>query len=134
MQEKFPKLTVDAVIIENDSVVLIKRKNYPFEGMWALPGGFVDYKERVEDATVREAKEETGLDVEVEKLVGVYSAPDRDPRGHTVDVAFLCKIIGGTLKFGDDAADVKKFRISELPELAFDHRKILDDALEFLQR
>jgi len=131
MEQKVPRLTVDAVILsrERKSIVLIKRGISPFEGMWALPGGFVQYKETVENATIREAKEETGLDIEIERLVGVYSDPERDPRGHTVAVTFLCRRVGGELNAGDDAAEAKEFKLEELPEMAFDHRKMVDDAL-----
>lgn len=123
-------LTVDAVIVYNNGIVLIKRKNEPFKDHYALPGGFVEYGETVEEALLREVKEETGLDVKPVKLVGVYSRPDRDPRGHTVTVAFLC-IGEGELKAGDDAKEVFVFPIEEtlkLP-LAFDHGEILRDAL-----
>jgi len=131
MEQKIPRLTVDAIILNREmkSIVLIKRKAYPFVGMWALPGGFVEFKEAVEDATIREAKEETGLDIEIEKLVGVYSDPERDPRGHTVAVTFLCRKLGGELIAADDAAEAKEFKIKELPEMAFDHRKMVDDAM-----
>ncbi|WP_010477302.1 NUDIX domain-containing protein [Thermococcus zilligii] len=123
-------LTVDAVIIYNNGIVLIKRKNEPFKGHYALPGGFVEYGETVEQAVVREAREETGLNIRPIKLVGVYSDPKRDPRGHTVTVAFLC-IGEGELKAGDDAGEVFVFPVDEalkLP-LAFDHGEILRDAL-----
>ncbi|MBU4265611.1 MAG: NUDIX hydrolase [Candidatus Altiarchaeales archaeon] len=131
MTQKIPRLTVDAVILdrEKNSIVLVKRGIYPFEGMWALPGGFVEYKETVENATIREAKEETGLDIEIERMVGVYSDPERDPRGHTVAVTFLCRRVGGELNAGDDAAEAKEFKIKEMPEMAFDHRKMVDDAM-----
>ena len=111
------------VIKKNNSVILIKRKNEPYKNFWALPGGFVEYSETVEHAVVREVKEETGLDVKVVKLVGVYSEADRDPRGHTVSVAFLCEITGGNLKADTDACDVCEFNINSLKELklAFDH-------------
>lgn len=127
---KNPALTVDTIIIEDNKVILIKRLNNPFKDHWAIPGGFVEYGEKVEDAAVREAKEETGLDIELTKLVGVYSDPDRDPRGHTVTVAFLSKIIGGTLKSDSDAKDAKFIDISELKnmKLAFDHNEILKDS------
>lgn len=127
---KNPALTVDTIIIKDNKVILIKRLNNPFKDHWAIPGGFVEYGEKVEDAAVREAKEETGLDIELTKLVGVYSDPDRDPRGHTVTVAFLSKIIGGTLRSDSDAKDAKFIDISELKnmKLAFDHNEILKDS------
>ena len=128
---KIPSLTADIFIYDNNlNFILIKRKNNPFKDYWALPGGFVEYGEKVEDAAVREAKEETGLDIELTKLVGVYSDPDRDPRGHTVTIAFLSKIIGGTLKSASDAKDAKFIDINELKnmKLAFDHNEILKDS------
>ncbi|ODS42506.1 MAG: DNA mismatch repair protein MutT [Candidatus Altiarchaeales archaeon IMC4] len=127
---KTTRITVDAVIVDNDSVVLIKRKNPPFKGMYALPGGFVDYNESVEEALVREAKEETGLDVNIERLVGVYSAPGRDPRGHTVSICFLCRVSGGGLAAGSDAETAEKFKIEHLPKLAFDHKRMIHGCLD----
>lgn len=123
-------LTVDGVILYRGGVVLIKRKHEPFKDFYALPGGFVEYGETVEEALKREMKEETGLDVRILKLVGVYSDPGRDPRGHTVSVAFLC-IGEGELKAGDDAKEVHVVPIDEVEKLplAFDHAKILRDAL-----
>jgi len=125
---KNPLLTVDIIIVHKDgSIVLVRRGRTPFNGMWAIPGGIVEYGERVEDAAVREAKEETGLEVRLTELLGVYSEPGRDPRGHTVSVAFLAEKIGGKLKGGSDASDAKLFK--RIPRsLAFDHTKILRDA------
>lgn len=125
-----PALTVDSIIISENKVVLIKRLNNPYKDSWALPGGFVEYGESVEDATVREAKEETGLDICLDKLIGVYSDPDRDPRGHTVTVAYKCSIAGGNLKSSSDAKEAKFFTIDEIKDvkLAFDHEIILKDA------
>lgn len=127
---KNPALTVDTIILEDNKVVLIKRLNNPYKDHWAIPGGFVEYGEKVEDAAVREAKEETGLDIELIKLVGVYSDPNRDPRGHTVTIAFLSKIVGGTLKSDSDAKDAKFIEINELKnmKLAFDHNEIIKDS------
>lgn len=122
-----PLLTVDTVIIYMGKIVLIRRKNPPFQDHFALPGGFVDVGETVEAAAVREAKEETGLDVEMIKLIGVYSDPARDPRGHTVSVCFL-GVGSGKLKAGSDALYTELFGINEIPELAFDHNKIIENA------
>ena len=122
---KNPALTVDAIAIKDSQIVLIKRKNPPFQGSYALPGGFVDYGETVENAVIREFKEETGLDAEIQEFIGIYSEPDRDPRGHTISAVFQLKIIGGKMLAGDDAADVSLFPLGELPDLAFDHTKII---------
>jgi 8-oxo-dGTP diphosphatase len=123
-----PKLTVDVVAPMEGGIVLIKRKNEPFEGQWALPGGFVDVGETVEDAAVREMKEETGLDVELVRLVGVYSEPNRDPRGHNVSVVFLANIVGGEMS-ADTDADEAEVLDPESVELAFDHAKVVAEAL-----
>lgn len=125
-----PALAADSVIIYGNKAILIRRGNEPFKGMLALPGGFVEYGETVERAAIREALEETGLIVRVDSLLGVYSEPGRDPRGHTVSAVFLMKVVGGKLRAGDDAAGVELVPLKELGrrELAFDHRKILADA------
>ncbi|MCX9024499.1 MAG: NUDIX hydrolase [Candidatus Methanoperedens sp.] len=122
-----PLLTVDALIIFEGKLVLIRRGNPPFKNHFALPGGFVEVGETVEAAVVREAKEETGLDIEIIKLTGVYSDPLRDPRGHTVSVCYLAKG-RGKLKAGSDAKDIGLFGLNEIPELAFDHNKIIENA------
>ncbi len=121
-----PFPTVDIVIeVDDAGIVLIKRKNPPHG--WAIPGGFVDYGESVEEAAVREAKEETALDVELVRLLGVYSDPDRDPRFHTVSTVFVARA-SGTPVGQDDAAEARVFTRDNLPDdLAFDHRSILDD-------
>src|ERR687895_2000427 len=101
-----PKLMVDVVVpSEEGQVLLIRRASDPYEGQWALPGGFVEVGEMLEDAAVREAGEETGLKVEIERLVGVYSDPDRDPRGHNVSCAFLARAKEGELSAATDAAE-----------------------------
>jgi 8-oxo-dGTP diphosphatase len=127
-QFKNPALAADAIIKEGDGIILIKRKFDPYKGRWAFPGGFVDYGERVEDAVRREAKEETGLDIELVKLVGVYSDPDRDPRKHVVSVSFLARKVGGDMKVTDETTDVKVFENIKESELAFDHAKVIRDA------
>jgi 8-oxo-dGTP diphosphatase len=129
MSYKTPKLTVDGIILDDEKVVLVKRGRDPFKGKWALPGGYVEYNEKVEDAMIREIKEETSLNTEIKELIGVYSDPNRDPRGHTITIVFLLKIVDGEIKCGDDACDVKFFNLDQLPELSFDHDKIIADAL-----
>ncbi len=124
-----PKLTVDGVALLNGQIVLIKRKNSPFQGMFALPGGFVEVGETVESAIVREFREETGLETKIKRLIGVYSDPARDPRGHTASVVFELEVTGGNLQGGDDAAEAELFDIDKMPELAFDHCKIVSDYL-----
>ncbi|MBN2254731.1 MAG: NUDIX hydrolase [Deltaproteobacteria bacterium] len=121
-----PIPTVD-IIIESDSdgIILIKRKNEPIG--WALPGGFVDYGESLEDAAIREAKEETSLDVTLISQFHTYSNPDRDPRHHTVSTIFIARATGKA-RADDDAADIGYFTRDSLPDpIVFDHRRILDD-------
>jgi len=118
-----PIPTVDLIIGYNGGIVLIKRKNLP-EG-WALPGGFVDYGESLETAAVREAKEETGLDVELLRQFHTYSDPNRDPRHHTITTVFIAKAEGKAIA-GDDAKGLGIFTEYTLPgQIAFDHRDIL---------
>ncbi|MHA1525778.1 MAG: NUDIX domain-containing protein [Promethearchaeota archaeon] len=130
---KTPLLTVDAVILYNSKdIILIRRKNPPFQGDLALPGGFVDIGETVENACIREAQEETNLKVKITKLIGIFSDPKRDPRGHTVTIAFLCEPVDKRrkLKAQDDAADVEIVPLIEIPKLklAFDHMEIIKAA------
>lgn len=127
---KNPVPTVDVIIAHpGRGVVLIERRNPPLG--WALPGGFVDYGESVEFAAVREAKEETSLSVQLKELLGVYSEPDRDPRQHTMSTVFIATCENpGALHGGDDAVCARFFPMSDLPELAFDHAKILKDFSE----
>ncbi len=127
---KTPVLAVDAVIYMKDNcVVLIRRGNPPFQGFWALPGGLCERGETVEQALCREVEEETGLLVEPVQLLGVFSEPDRDPRGHTVSIAFLARPTGGQLRAGSDASHVKTFKRAPR-NMAFDHRRILAAAEE----
>ncbi len=124
-EHRNPVPTVDIIIKYVDGIILIKRKNPP-EG-WALPGGFVDYEETLEDAAVREAKEETGLDVRLVRQFHSYSDPHRDPRRHTISTVFLAEA-EGEYAAGDDAAAIGVFSGLDLPDnLAFDHRQILED-------
>ena len=130
MDKKSPRITVDGLIVKNKTILLVERKYPPYEGKWALPGGFVEYKETVEDAVIRELFEETSLKTKIEYLLGVYSKPDRDPRGHTISVVYKLNIVNGDLKSGDDAKDAKFFDFDRLPELAFDHADIISDYLK----
>jgi len=130
MKYRNPRLTVDGILINNDKILLIKRRNDPFKDMWALPGGFVDYGETTEDAIKREMQEETGLICDITDLFGVYSDPNRDPRGHTVSIIYDLIKKDGTLQSGDDASEVKFFKLSNLPSLAFDHDSIILDKME----
>lgn len=121
-----PMPTVDIIIETGKGIVLIRRKHFPYG--WAIPGGFVDYGESLENAAVREAREETSLDVELISQLGAYSDPARDPRHHTISVVFRARAVSGQLRAADDAAELGIFDHSNLPEdLAFDHGKILQD-------
>lgn len=134
---KNPSLTADIFIYDNDlNFILIKRKNDPFKDCWALPGGFVEYGESVESAAIREAKEETSIDIELEELVNVYSKPDRDPRGHTVTVAFTAHGDFSARKADSDAKDIGIFSQLQLDDikLAFDHDKIIKDCLKIAKK
>ena len=125
-----PVPTVDVIIeIDNQGIVLIERKNPP--PGWALPGGFVDYGESLEDAARREAREETGLEMTGLKQFKAYSDPSRDPRQHTITNVFLAQARGRPTG-GDDAIQAKVFTTGNLPaQLAFDHSLILKDYLEY---
>ncbi|HWI40657.1 MAG TPA: NUDIX hydrolase, partial [Verrucomicrobiae bacterium] len=124
--------TVDMVIEVDGGIVLIERKNEPYG--WALPGGFVDYGEAVEAAAVREAKEETGLELGELHLLGVYSDPSRDPRHHTITITFVARGSGIPCA-ADDAASLQVFPPDRLPApLCFDHAQILKDYLRYLER
>lgn len=121
-----PLPTVDIIIEVGDrGIVLIKRKNPPLG--WAIPGGFVDYGESLEDAAVREAKEETCLDVTLIRQLHTYSRPDRDPRHHAISTVFLARA-SGIPKAADDAAGLGLFTQDNLPHpIVFDHTEILED-------
>ncbi|MGI9405593.1 MAG: NUDIX domain-containing protein, partial [Hyphomicrobiaceae bacterium] len=124
-----PLLTVDCIAFDGErNVLLVKRKNPPFQGKLALPGGFVETGETVEDACRREFAEETGLQAGKLELVGVYSNPDRDPRGHVVTIAFATLIPGTCPTAGGDAVAATWVQDWENKGLAFDHACILNDA------
>jgi ADP-ribose pyrophosphatase YjhB (NUDIX family) len=125
-----PFTTVDAIIEIDGGIVVIERINPPFG--WALPGGFVDYGESLEEAVIREAKEETGLDLTGVKQFHTYSEPNRDPRFHTVATVFIASAKGEP-KAGDDAAKLKVVKLNEIENLdfAFDHKKIIQDYIRY---
>lgn len=124
-----PLLTVDCVVMDTKGrVLLIRRGNEPYKGRLALPGGFVDVGETIENACRRELLEETGIKAGRLRLIGVYSDPARDPRGHSVAAAFLTRVRSAAARAGDDAAAVEWVEDWRRLELAFDHRRILRDA------
>ncbi len=130
-----PALTADVVVVRGQGaareILLIRRAHDPFAGSWALPGGFIDAGETPQDAARRELSEETGIvSADGLRLVGVYGAPGRDPRGWTVSVAYRVSISGEpAIRAGDDADDARWFAEDQLPPLAFDHDRIVTDAL-----
>jgi len=126
-----PPIAADVIAEIGNQIVLIERKNFPFG--WAIPGGFVDFGETVEQAAVRELREETSLDVELRALLGVYSRPDRDPRGQTVTLVYIGRA-NGVPSASDDAKKVGLFDPDSPPSpLAFDHTEILADYRHFLR-
>ncbi len=129
-----PALTVDAVWIKGQRILLVRRSRAPFRGCWALPGGFVELRETVEEALVREIREETGLSARPKELVGVYSGPKRDPRKPSTSVVFLVTGRGGTPRPGDDAGEAAWRDLGEARELAFDHARMVADARRLLRR
>lgn len=137
-ERNFPRITIDSIVDLGDSIILIRRLNPPFKDQWAIPGGFIELGERVEDAVIRETKEETGLDVEIGRVFDIYSDPERDPRGHTITLVYICKNIGSInddLKASTDAKEAKIFKKEDIKDLklAFDHSKILNDYLNSIK-
>jgi 8-oxo-dGTP diphosphatase len=130
-----PDLTADCVVVHEGDVLLIRRKKDPYKGQWALPGGYINKGEKSKDAAARELLEETGLVAEDLRYVGVYDAPNRDPRGWVVSHAYTCiDTTSRDILAGDDAAEAKWFSMAEAEAmpLAFDHNQILTDALDSL--
>lgn len=128
-----PRLTTDCVVFDKAGrLLLIRRANEPFRGAYALPGGFVDVGETVEAACRRELKEETGVDAGALTLVGVYSDPKRDPRGHTCSVVYLTRVDTAEPMAGDDAAAAEWVADWRNTSLAFDHAQIVTDAARLM--
>lgn len=132
-----PSLAADAVLVRGEEVLLIRRGNDPFEGSWALPGGFVEVGETVEEACRRELLEETGVSGRLIGLIGVYSDPERDPRGHVVSTSFLVRLEAeegeAEVSAGSDAAHAAWHALENPPALAFDHGRILADARRMVE-
>ncbi|WP_417519595.1 NUDIX domain-containing protein [Minwuia sp.] len=133
-EHHFPAVTTDIVVFRpaprGRKILLIRRANPPFRGCWALPGGFLDADETLEQCAIRELQEETGISAADLQLVGVYSTPDRDPRGRTVSVAYAVTLDADrdTVHARSDAAEAAWFDLADLPDLAFDHDRIISDA------
>jgi len=130
--KKLPRVTVDTLVRDRRGrVLLVKRGRPPFKGRWGLPGGFCEWKETTEHCGARETQEETGVRVKIGKLLGVYSKPDRDPRGHNVTVLYEGRLISGKATGGDDAAEARWFTPKEAKTLsyAFDHAQIIREQL-----
>lgn len=131
---RFP--TVDIIIEKNGKIVLIKRKKEPFKDKWVLPGGHVEENETVEEAAIREAKEETSLDIKLKEILGVYSEPKRDPRYPTISTVFIAEPKSRKIKAGSDALKAEWFSLSKIDfkNLGFDHSKILKDYLKYKKK
>ena len=133
-----PVPAIDIILSENSNsnkVLIIKREKDPFKDYFSLPGGFVNEGEKVEDAVRREAEEELLVKVEPIDILGVYSDPNRDPRGHIMSITFIAKITSGELKAGDGVAELRWIEINNLTNIkfGFDHSKILDDYQSWLK-
>lgn len=126
---KKPTLTCDGLIRRGNEVLLVKRGRDPFKGLYALPGGIVEYGESVEECVAREVLEETGLRTRVMRLVDVLSTPDRDPRGHFITLLYELEILEGEVAGGDDAESAGFFPLNDLPPLAFDHLLMIEKAI-----
>ena len=133
-----PAVTADSIVITKEAepkVLLIERGDEPFKGCWAFPGGFMNMDETTEQCAIRELEEETGLKVSKVYQIGAYSKVDRDPRGRTITVAYIAIVDEPLAVSGrDDAAKAEWYSLSALPQLAFDHADIMQDAVSFLKR
>src|SRR2546427_2088302 len=118
-------VAVDGIVVQDGKLVAVRRKNEPYRGMPALPGGFVELGETTVEAVVREVREETGLETRVTRLVGVFSDPKRDPRGHVISIVYELEATGGRLETRSDAAALERGELSAVPVMAFDHNEIV---------
>lgn len=137
MKQQEVAVTVDSVVFcsanNGFKVLLIKRKNDPFKGHWALPGGFIEETEDLVTAAKRELQEETGIVIKTMEQVRAFGAPGRDPRGRTISIAFVSRVFSEEgLKAGDDAAEASWVSVNDLPDLAFDHAEIIEAAKSYL--
>lgn len=125
-------MVADVIVEKDNGIVLIKRGHEPFKDTWAFPAGFVEKGELVEEAAVREVKEETGLNVKLNGVVGVWSDSKRDPRGDVISICFMAKALDGKVKGGDDAKEAKVFSVEEVKKLklAFDLNEMFDAYLK----
>ncbi|MHA1934161.1 MAG: NUDIX domain-containing protein [Candidatus Thorarchaeota archaeon] len=132
---KNPKPTVDIAATDGKRVILVKRGRDPFKGSWVLPGGFIEYGETVEDAARREMLEETGIQVELIDVLGVYSDPNRDPRGHQISIVFVGRPLSSELNASDDAEDAMWRDLDSMKpgDLAFDHDQVVSDLKRWLK-
>jgi 8-oxo-dGTP diphosphatase len=135
MRQQNIAITVDTIVFrgnsDNREILFIKRKNEPFKGKWALPGGFVDEGENLPDAAARELLEETGVKPVSLMQLAAFGKPERDPRGHTISIAYIAFVNDNTVALGaDDAEEAKWFSVKMLPEMAFDHADIVNLALQ----
>ncbi len=133
--KRWPRVSTDSLIVDDGRIVLITRAIYPFKGKLCLPGGMVEHEETVENAAVREVKEETGLDVKIKEILGVYSDKSREPRFHAMTVAFITEHIGGKMN-GSYEGESKWYDLKEIDfdEMGFDHGKIVKDYLEWKKK
>lgn len=126
MVRKIRAVTVDGLVVKEDKILLVKRSHPPYQDFWAIPGGYVEFGETCEEATIREVEEETGLKTKIKTLIGVYSKPQRHPQ-QAISVAYLLEIIGGKVKKSQEAKEIGWFSLYSLPPLGFDHAKIIAD-------